>query len=714
MLTLDELKKLHDKAYNANQVTREQASDDLIFYHVTQWDDQLLGDSQLQYRGEFNVLRKAGRQIMADLSASPVQPDFHPKNESRSDDAEIMDMLYRADDRRLASQEAYDFAKQDAVVCGYGAWELLTEYRTNAIGDDDQVIKRRYVPEANNTCLWDPNDSSLAKENAKYVSMLTKFSEDGYCDLVRELTGDDDYQYSQASFKDPEQSYTFPWAGGEAKKIYVVSFYHRKKVKDNVLTFVDPFEQTLSLYESQIEEQMDELVSSGYEVLSTKEVMRWEVRKYIASGEMILNGDVNQKTGERTGEVVAGEFIPVVPVYGEYAPQLEGESYWSGITRLAKDPQRLRNFQLSYLADIVSRSPRRKPIFTPEQIQGFEIMYEENGADNNYPYLLQNRTTAQGEPLPLGPIAEMPDQPIPQALAVSIDLTRQAIEDVASPGLPQNVADPDMSGKAIYAIQNRIDQQSYIYQYNFKHAKKRDAEIYASMASEIHDTPKVITVETADGSMKQIDLMRVVIDSETGEALVLNDLTNMEFDVYADIGPSYESQKQQTLERLEIMANSVASTDPALHKILVMKQLEIMPGVDFDDVRDYVRSQLLIMGIKDPETEEEAQVVMQSQQSQQQDPAMVLAQAEMTKAQSMLTKEQRQAQKDQADIQINSAKVEIDAYKAHTDRAEQEVKAVEAGANINKTLSETEAINVDSQVKRAQTIANQFRGALIQ
>ena len=118
-------------------------------------------------------------------------------------------------------------------------------------------------------------------------------------------------------------------------------------------------------------------------------------------------------------------------MYGERS-FVEGEEYWEGITRLAKDPQRLRNFQMSYLADIVSRSPRPKPIFTPEQIQGFEPMYEESGADNNYPYLLQNSKNANGEPLTMGAVAVMPEQTMPQALMASIELTRQAVEDVAN------------------------------------------------------------------------------------------------------------------------------------------------------------------------------------------------------------------------------------------------------------------------------------------
>ena len=35
-LTLKELKTKHDKAYDSGQITRERASDDLVFYYVTQ------------------------------------------------------------------------------------------------------------------------------------------------------------------------------------------------------------------------------------------------------------------------------------------------------------------------------------------------------------------------------------------------------------------------------------------------------------------------------------------------------------------------------------------------------------------------------------------------------------------------------------------------------------------------------------------------------
>ena len=137
MLELDELKRKHDKAYNHGQTTREQASDDLIFYWVTQWDDTLLEDSQLGYRGEFNIVRKAQRQIHSDLRASAVQVDFVPLDDEREDGADLLDGLYLTDDRRNSSIESYDNATLEAIDCGVGGWELYTEYETNAIGDQN-------------------------------------------------------------------------------------------------------------------------------------------------------------------------------------------------------------------------------------------------------------------------------------------------------------------------------------------------------------------------------------------------------------------------------------------------------------------------------------------------------------------------------------------------------------------------------------------------
>jgi len=687
MLDHEEIKELHDKAYTHNQVTRERAADDLVFYWVTQWDDNLLEDSQLAYRGEFNILRKAGRDIISSLAANPVQVDFEPTNEDREDAADLLDGLYRADEQNNSSSEAYENSSNESIVCGVGAWELCTEYESIRGDSNLQKIKRKPIYEANNTVFWEANAKRLDKADATYCSILVPYTDEGYKKLVEELTGEEPEDIDVSSFSNPEQSYVFPWISGNGKKIYVVRFYHVETVKEKLIVFVDPFGEEMVMRKNDVLNHMDEMIDAGYEVDSEREEKRRRVTLYIASGREII-----------AKQEMAGEHIPIVPVYGERA-FVEGEEHYEGVTRLAKDPQRLRNFQLSYLADIVSRSPRTKPIFNPEQIKGFEYMYSENGADNNYPYYLQNRYDAQGQQLPIGPIATMPEQPVPTALIQSINLSREAVEDVANAGVPQDIADPDLSGKAVLALQNRIDKQSMVYQEHLKHAKKRDGEIYASMAKEIYDVPRKVTTTLPDGTRKRVEIMETVVDSETGEVITLNDITNTEFNVFSDIGPSYDSKKEQTREILSGFINDMDRGDP-LRNIMILQVVKMIDGVDFDDVRDYANRQLLLAGVKKPETDEEKQILAQAQQKGNQPSAeMVLAMAEDKKGQAALMKEQRESKRVQIDAILKEMGINVDKFKAQTDRINTQIDAQEAGANINYKRVDTFGKQLDNQEK---------------
>ena len=203
MLEHEDIIKMHDAAYQRGQVTRERAADDLVFAWVTQWDDQLLGESQLQYRGEFNILRKAMRQIISDLKSNPVQIDFEPVGDNYNA-ADMMDGIYRTSTRKNTSLESFGNAIQEAVVSGFGAWKLENDYENRT---QLQTINRIPLYEACNTVYWDPSASLLDKADAKYCSILTRYSEEGYRDFVEELTGE--RPTTTVSFKYPEESYVF-------------------------------------------------------------------------------------------------------------------------------------------------------------------------------------------------------------------------------------------------------------------------------------------------------------------------------------------------------------------------------------------------------------------------------------------------------------------------------------------------------------------------
>lgn len=680
-LSFDTIRKWFDTDYTFSQVTRERSAGDMAFFWITHWDDGLLADSPLLYRGEFDMLRRAYRDIMADMRANPIEADFHPVGDTDPNAADLIDGIYRASSRRNTSKESFDHASTEQIISGIGGWRIYTEYESDRAGNRNQVVNRQPIYEFNNTVFFDANAKRIDKSDAKRCTVLVPYTPEGYCDLVYELTGEekDKAQLKMSSFANPENGWAFPWlhSGGGNDIIYVGEFYYRYKEKVRIQYYRDMFgtvhahEQKRGTAAGDIPEDFMEM---GAELIEEKEVDKWVVDKYIVSGEGILGKP----------QRIAGGHIPIIPQYGDRA-YIQGVEHWEGIVKSAKDPQMLRDFAMSYLADVVSRSPRIKPIYLAEQIQGFEWMHEQSGIDSALPYALQNRTDANGNELPMGPVGLTPEQPLPSALQQLLPEVRQAIEDVANPGLPNNVADPDLSGKALNTLTAMFDQQSMVYQEHRKYAVRRDAEIFAAMMAEITDTQRKAVMITPDGNRKDVELQREEVNMLTGEVEVKNSLHDAQFDVYADIGPSYESTKEKNKEMLDGMAVSAAQLDPELARIAMMKRVRLEDGAEMQDVREWAGRQLVLMGIRKPETEEETAALEQAQQSQQPDAAMTLAQAEQMKAQNGAIKNQ------------------IDQFRAETDRMAVMVDAEKAGAEINYKSVQAQSLRVGDAVKLRQS-----------
>lgn len=649
-LEFSDIQKMHEAARTYNSVRRQEAQDELYFYWISHYSDEWRRALPLRFQGQFDQLRKSGRKIIGDLTANPIQADFQPIDDTPADLGEFINKLYRTDCRKNDSREAFHNAINECIPCGIGGWRLGTDYETDLVGDTKQIITRTPIYEFNATVFFDPSAKRLDKSDAGWVEVITAYSQDSYDEFKADLEPDGGGCYESGFM--PISSNAGLWQG-DSNQVFVVEHYQRYKKKVTVRFFRDLFGEPTAFYDDQVKEHLEELKSAGYIETGKKLIKRWAVKKYICSGEGILDK-----------QDIAGTELPIVPFYGERA-YVDGVEHFEGITRLAQDPQRLRNFQLSYLADIVSTSPRPKPIFMQEQIAGFEDMYEENGADNNYAYYLQNRLDGQGQPLPLGPVGVMPEQPIPSALIASIQLMSEATNDVAQSGAPNSIEDVNLSGNAVSQIRAMMDEQSITYREHFKYAIRRDAEIFCGMIPDVIDTPRKVVLTAQDGTREDAFVMQSTIDLETGEHKVMNDLRTAKFDVFAEIGTAYESQKQQERQELTQLLQSTPPDHP-VYSGLLFKYLALSDGPDSKDLKEYAKKQLILSGFKEPETDEERAILEEAQQqSQQPDANMVLAQAELEKAKQ------------------DGVRNEIEMFKAETDRFSVQVKAQEAGANID-------------------------------
>jgi hypothetical protein len=374
-----------------------------------------------------------------------------------------------------------------------------------------------------------------------------------------------------------------------------------------------------------------------------KKVKRKRVRKYIMSGGKVL---------EDAG-YIAGNCIPIVVVYGKrwFVDNIER---CMGAVRLAKDAQRLKNMQLSKLGEISALSSVEKPILVPEQIAGHQVMWAEDNL-KDYPYLLVNPITGpNGEQQISGPIAYTKSPQIPPAMAALLQITETDMQDILGGSQQADKLVSNISGKAVEMIQTRVDMQTYIYMSNFAKGMKRCGEIWLSMARDIYaEEKRKMKAVAPNGEVSVVELMKPMIDTETGAMVMENDLSSATFDVIADVGPSSSSKKQATVRALTGML--AMTQDPETAQVLTAMAMLNMEGEGLRDTNAYFRKKLLRMGVVKP-TDDEAQKLMAEMQGQPQDPNAMYLQAAAEEATAKAAQARANTVKTVADAELSRAK----------------------------------------------------------
>jgi hypothetical protein len=356
------------------------------------------------------------------------------------------------------------------------------------------------------------------------------------------------------------------------------------------------------------------LSAIGTREIRQKKVKRKRVRKYIMSGGRVL---------EDAG-YIAGKCIPIVVVFGKrwFVDNVER---CMGHVRLAKDAQRLKNMQLSKLGEISALSSVEKPILTPEQVAGHQVMWSEDNL-KDYPYLLINPITDQnGNQAVSGPVAYTRAPNIPPAMAALLQITETDMQDILGNPAGADKMVSGMSGKAVEMIQTRVDGQAFIYMSNFAKGMKRCGEVWLSMARDIYteEKRKMKTIAPT-GEAGMVELMQPTIDQETGAVVLQNDLSSATFDVVADVGPSSTSKREATVRSLTGMLQ--LTQDPETAQVITAMAMMNMEGEGLSDANAYFRKKLLRMGVVKP-TDDEAEELMAEMQGKPQDPNAMYLQA---------------------------------------------------------------------------------------
>lgn len=656
-----------DQDWCASEEARTEASNDLYFSRVSQWDDWLSNFTTLQYRGQFDVVRPVVRKLTAEMRQNPIEVLYKPKDGANPDSADVLMGMYRTDMRHNSAKIAVNIGVREQIEAGVGAWRLVTEHEDQDPTSNNQVIRRVPIHEACTHVIWDSNAKQLDKSDAKHVTVINALSQSGWVEYAKEYGFDAE---NIPDFQNPNRAWSFPWISNDV--VYVGEYYEVEEKKETVFIYQDYMGgEPVSYFKRDIADVIDELADSGMVKVGERKVTRRRVYKSIITSSAIL----------KSRELIAGEHIPIVPVYGEWGFVGDKEVY-EGVVRLTKDGQRLRNMIMSFNADIVARTPKKKPIFWSEQIAGFEHMY---GGTDDYPYYLMNRTDENGGDLPVQPLAYMDNPEVPQANAYMLEAATNAVKEVATLGVNSSAATGNVAFDTVNQLNMRADLETYVFQDNLATAMRRDGEIYAAMVNDIYDVPRNIMMTLEDGGEKEVQILSETVDYQTGRVVVLNDIRGR-YETYTDIGPSFQSMKDQNRSEIQELLGKVPVEAPEW-KMLLLQYFTLLDGKGVEMMREYANKQLVLMGLKKPETPEEEQALQEAQQQQsQQDPNMVLAQAQMVAAEAEVQKAQNE-----------TAQTQIKAFTAQQD-------AQESQANTVYKLAQARDLDSDAVVKAVELL----------
>jgi hypothetical protein len=585
-------------SWNLSEFQRDLSNESIRFVDVpgAQWEGWVRQQFANRPRMELDLASQTVNKFNTEWREGRVTVKYRADDTKTSeDDAELLNGLFRKDYRRCNGTQATDCAVGEMSKGGVGGIKLRTDYLVPDDPDNfDQTIKFEPIYNAYNTMVFDANAKAQDKSDAEWGALIVTYTkeafEEAYPDKALE------------NFFVPQNRNVFNL--NDLHLVYVCEYYEKVTKREMAYRFIqEKTGEKRTIYKSDLDEELIiAMADSGFNKTSERRIQRTTVEKSILYGGGYLSKPKR----------IPGHRLPIAPCYG-YGSYVDGQQYFYGLVEKLKDAQRLSNMAVSNMAMNAATSPNSMPILTPEQVAGHEQRWSEQHL-GKHAYAILNSVDDEGNPIPLGPIQyTKPTQIDPNTTMLM--QTSQGFIQQATGGMPQDTIDPDSSGKAINAMLGQVDLQTGILRDNISQFFQSVGDIYLGMASEIYDDERFVKVTNMDGSDKSVLLKQYVLHPKMNKFIRINDISQMKLEVMVDTGPAFATRKRETVD---VLNQVMEKTDPAspYFPLVYGGIIENLEGPGLDSLKKFNKDQLILQGHKEPETDEEIEMVQQAQQAQ--------------------------------------------------------------------------------------------------
>lgn len=618
------------------------------------WDQDSTNKMKGKFKGQFDRCTPIVDGIAGEIEQADFTIRVSPTGgRASTDTAKTIDGLIR-NIRNISNAEAvFNDAARSCIEGGFDAWEIETDWVDGDAMDQDIFIRR--IPNANGSVWFDMSSVERSPIDAGWATKLVGLPIFEYRERWPGGGG--------VSVGDNAKSTN---RGDNPKEVVTVGkLYYRKEETIDLVMMTDG-----AVYrdDDKFKNVQDELAKptekdpQGITIAlnDNGEEKRRKRKSWRIWSRMYDGGD-----WLADAEETVFDFIPIVPIYGNY-DWLENERVYFGVIENLMDPQRVLNYAQSRDIEDGALSPAESIWMTEAQKEGND--YSRMNVDRDPVRIYSDDPAAKTPPF------KMAASQVNAGLQTTIANMQETINSSSNTfSAQQGNATSTQSGIAGLQQIEQGNIGTIKWSKALEVALCYTAKVIMGALPRVYDGTRTVRITGEDGTTSMESINKPVFDEQTKTNIILNDLSIADYDAVCVMGPAFNSAQKEAARALEATLAANPALGPVIQDVLFKQRTE--PGMDV--VAERLRVQAFNNGVI-PETqwtdEEREQVQAQqaaaANQPPQQDPLMIAAQAEAQKAQAELqqaankqTEVEITGQIKMADIQLRSKIIDLDVEK---------------------------------------------------
>jgi hypothetical protein len=621
--------------------------------NMWQWDTNVRTERGSRPSLTYNQVRQHNLQVINDARQNKAQIKISPVGgRATYEAAQVFSGIIRRIEYTSKAVDAYSTATYHQVESGMGYVRVETDYVDDQSFDLDLFIRR--VPDPR--CVYmDPDCKSYDKSDAAFAFVFEDVPRDRY-----------EEEYGKEDNTAPA---TFDKTDGWNDKDHVrIAEYWRRGEANRTIHMLD---NGAVVDDDEIPEELRDEIKKR--IVKSRDVSEPEIEWFKIAGDKIVDR-----------RDWPGKYIPIVPFVGEETV-IEGVMDRKGHTRSQIDAQRIYNYWASAAVEQVALQTKTPYIARADAIEGRTEQWATANV-KNYSVLVYNGVDEAGKPIP--PPARVEPPTMAQAYIQGMTIARQDLMSVtgqyqAELGMPSN----ERSGVAIQQRQRQGDTATYHYIDNQAKAIRQVGRILIDLIPKIYDVRRVVMTLAEDGSEAKVvvapdapeahqnmgqgpggqpaalsngQAQQQAEDPEQPDPTVIFNPNVGTYDVEADVGPSYGTQRQEAANAF----SQIMQQNPAAFQVVgdFWATNSDFPGAD--ELADRLKRGLPPQYKAGPDPQVQA-VTQQAQQMQQQAQGLLQkADAEIAMLKAQLVHAQESAKDKSQEIAIKDYEAETNRLKA--------------------------------------------------